>query len=251
MASKSSIEWTEVTWNPVTGCDKVSAGCKNCYAERMALRLQAMGVKQYSDGFKLRLAPHTLDHPRKWKSQRIVFVNSMSDLFHPDVPLEYIRKVFTVMNETKHIYQILTKRSERLLELSPFLNWTENIWMGVSVENETFSYRIQDLEKTNSKVKFLSIEPLIGKVKSLNFEDIDWVIVGGESGPGARVLKEEWVTPIKDKCTKLNIPFFFKQWGKTKFNPNQNDPTIKPDHENYAKGGCQLGGEVFREFPTL
>lgn len=250
MASKSSIEWTEVTWNPVTGCDKVSAGCKNCYAERMAKRLQAMGVEQYSDGFKLRLAPHTLNYPRKWKSKKIVFVNSMSDLFHPDVPMEYIQEVFKVMNETKHVYQILTKRSERLVELSPYLNWTENIWMGVSVENETFSYRINDLINTNACVKFLSIEPLIGPLKSLSFKGIDWVIVGGESGPGARVLKEKWIIPIKNKCLKLKIPFFFKQWGKKQFNPDFNDPTIMVSHEFHAKGGCQLDGEVYREFPA-
>lgn len=250
MASKSSIEWTEVTWNPVTGCDKVSAGCKNCYAERMAMRLQAMGVEQYSEGFKLRLAPHTLDHPRRWKTQKIVFVNSMSDLFHPDVPLDYIQEVFKVMNETNHIYQILTKRSERLLELSSQLNWSDNIWMGVSVENETFSYRINDLLKTDAKIKFLSIEPLIGPIKSLNIKGIDWVIVGGESGPRARVLKKEWITPIKNKCNKLRIPFFFKQWGKKQFNPDYNDPTILADHQFHAKGGCQLNGEIYREFPV-
>lgn len=251
MASKSSIEWTEVTWNPVTGCDKVSAGCKNCYAERMAKRLQAMGVKQYSDGFQLRLAPQTLDTPRKWKKRRIVFVNSMSDLFHKDVPLDYIKDVFKVMNDTNHIYQILTKRSNRLLELASYLDWTDNIWMGVSVENETFTHRINDLVNTPSKVKFLSIEPLIGEIKSLNLDGIDWVIVGGESGPKARKLKKEWVDSIRNSCIQSNIPFFFKQWGKAEFNTNQNDPTINPKNKNHAKGGCELDGKIYREFPIV
>lgn len=249
MASKSSIEWTEVTWNPVTGCDKVSAGCKNCYAERMAKRLQSMGVPQYANGFRLSLAPQVLNTPRKWKKRKIVFVNSMSDLFHEDVPISYIKKVFDVMNETNHIYQILTKRSKRLHEIADELNWTRNIWMGVSVENETFTYRIEDLRNTPCKVKFLSIEPLIGEIKSLNLDKIDWVIVGGESGPKARMLKKEWVDLIKNKCIKTNTPFFFKQWGKTEFNINQNDPTINPKHKNHAKGGCELDGEIFRELP--
>jgi len=179
----SSIEWTEVTWNPVTGCNKVSAGCKFCYAERMAKRLQAMGVPQYKDGFKLALAPHMLEKPYSWKKKRVVFVNSMSDLFHKDVPLDYIQKVFEVMNNTKHIYQVLTKRSERLKEIAHELNWTKNIWMGVSVEEEKVSHRILDLIATPAKVKFLSVEPLIGAVKNLYLKNIDWVIVGGESGP--------------------------------------------------------------------
>ena len=225
MASKSNIEWTEVTWNPVTGCDKVSAGCKYCYAEAMAKRLKAMGVEQYKDGFKLRLAPHQLEVPKKWKKKRVVFVNSMSDLFHEDVPLEYIQRVFQVMNSTKHIYQVLTKRSERLMELSPYLNWTENIWMGVSVENQTFTYRVPELKQSGAHMKFLSIEPLIGKITDINLSGIDWVIVGGESGPKARPIKKEWIDLIKYKCENLHIPFFFKQWGKKEFNVNQQDPT--------------------------
>ncbi len=250
MATKSSIEWTEVTWNPVTGCDKVSSGCKNCYAERMAKRLKAMGVKQYENGFKLTLAPHVIDAPRKWKKRKIIFVNSMSDLFHESVPLSYIKKVFKVMNETSHIYQVLTKRSKRLLEVSKKLSWTSNIWMGVSVESETFTYRIDDLRNSHSIVKFLSIEPLIGEIKSLNLDGIDWVIVGGESGPKARIVKKEWITYVKDKCNSTKTSFFFKQWGKTEFNINPNDPTINPKHINHAKGGCELDGKIYRDFPN-
>ena len=249
MASKSNIEWTEVTWNPVTGCDKVAAGCKFCYAEAMAKRLKAMGVEQYKDGFKLRLAPHQLEAPKKWKKKRVVFVNSMSDLFHEDVPLEYIQNVFQVMNSTKHIYQVLTKRSERLRELSPYLNWTENIWMGVSVENQKLTYRIPELLQSGAKVKFLSIEPLIGKITDINLSGIDWVIVGGESGPKARPIKKEWIDIIKYKCELLQVPFFFKQWGKKEFNVNQQDPTINSKHHEHAKGGCQVDGMVYREMP--
>ncbi len=208
MASKSSIEWTEVTWNPVTGCDKISAGCKYCYAERMAKRLQAMDVEQYSNGFQIALAPKALETPYKWKKPRVVFVNSMSDLFHPKVELAYIQKVFEVMNNTPHVYQILTKRSERLKELSPFLKWTDNIWMGVSVEQEEVSYRILDLLGTSAKVKFLSVEPLIGEVKNLYLSGIDWVIVGGESGPKARPVKKEWIDFVKKECERTDTPFF-------------------------------------------
>ena len=250
MASKSSIEWTEVTWNPVTGCDKVSAGCKNCYAERMAKRLQAMGVEQYKNGFKLSLAPHTLEIPKKWKRRKVVFVNSMSDLFHEKVPLDYIKRVFDVMNTTDHIYQVLTKRSARLREIADQLNWTENIWMGVSVENETFTYRIDDLRNTPCKIKFLSVEPLIGPIKTFDLTFIDWVIVGGESGPRARPMKKEWVDFLKRRCEIFGVPFFFKQWGKKEFNSNPLDPTTKPDNENYAKGGCELDGEIYRAFPV-
>ena len=249
MATQSGIEWTEVTWNPVTGCTKISAGCKNCYAERLAKRLKAMGVEQYKDGFKVRLAPHTLDVPYSWKKTKIVFVNSMSDLFHPEIPLDYIQKVFKVMNETPHIYQVLTKRSKRLKELAPFLNWTNNIWMGVSVENEKVSNRILDLSDTPAAIKFLSIEPLIGPVKSLHLQNIDWVIVGGESGPKARPIKKEWIDSIFKECQRTKTPFFFKQWGKKDFNINPNDPTIVAQHENHAKGGCELDGKVYRQMP--
>jgi len=214
MADNSSIEWTESTWNPVTGCDKISPGCKHCYAERMANRLQKMGMHQYKDGFKLALQPEALKLPHKWKKPRTIFVNSMSDLFHENVPLEYIQKVFEVMNDTPyHTYQILTKRSTRMKQLAPKLKWTKNIWMGVSVENQTFTKRIDDLRLVPAAVRFLSIEPLIGAINTINLEGIDWVIVGGESGPRARPIKEEWVQILRDICILNGVPFFFKQWG--------------------------------------
>jgi protein gp37 len=251
MASNSSIEWTELTWNPVTGCNKISSGCKFCYAERMAKRLKAIGVPQYRNGFRLTLAPQVLTLPYSWKKPRIVFVNSMSDLFHKDVPLSYIERVFKVMNETpQHTYQILTKRSKRLHELASLLNWTKNIWMGVSVEEEKVSFRILDLINTPAAVKFLSIEPLIGEVKTLNLDQIDWVIVGGESGPGARPLKSDWVRYIRNQCFMHKVPFFFKQWGKARFNSNQDDPTMNKQHQCYAKGGCLLDGKLYREMPV-
>jgi len=213
--SKSSIEWTELTWNPTTGCTKVSAGCKFCYAEVMTRRLKAMGQEKYKDGFKkVRVHPKTLEIPYTWSKPQIVFVNSMSDLFHKDVPLEYIQSVFKVMNENKqHIFQILTKRAERLLEIHPQVRWTKNIWMGVSVEDEKVIDRINYLRKTNAKVKFLSLEPLIGPLKNLNLSKIDWVIVGGESGHNSRPMNEEWVEDIRLQCEKKDIAFFFKQWG--------------------------------------
>lgn len=215
----------------------------------MANRLKSMGVPQYENGFKVALAPHVLDTPRAWKKRKVVFVNSMSDLFHEDIPLEYIQKVFKVMNETPHIYQVLTKRSERLKDLSPFLNWTPNIWMGVSVEEEKVSHRILDLLDSSAKVKFLSVEPLIGPVHNLYLEHIDWIIVGGESGPKARPIKKEWVDFIREEASSKDVPFFFKQWGKPKFNANPADPTIAKDHPQHAKGGCQIDGRVFREMP--
>jgi protein gp37 len=251
MASKSSIEWTDVTWNPVTGCNKISAGCKFCYAERMAKRLQAMGVAQYRNGFKLALAPNALEAPYSWKKSRTVFVNSMSDLFHKDVPLEYIERVFKVMKDTpQHTYQILTKRAERLNEIAGELEWTSNIWMGVSVEEEKVSFRIPLLIDTPAKIKFLSIEPLIGPVHTLYLDAIDWVIVGGESGPGARALKKEWVVNIFRQCKVKKVKFFFKQWGSAHFNDNPDDPTMDKNHELYAKGGCQLDGHVYRQMPA-
>ncbi|MBK7867921.1 MAG: phage Gp37/Gp68 family protein [Ignavibacteriales bacterium] len=217
MADKSLIEWTNDTWNPVTGCDKISSGCKNCYAEKMANRLQLMGQPNYKNGFELTLQPATLEIPLKWKTPRLIFVNSMSDLFHEDVPLDYILKVFRVMNQASwHVFQILTKRHERLLELSDKLPWSENIWMGVSVESQTYVKRVDYLRRTSAVTKFLSIEPLIGEINKINLEGIDWVIVGGESGPKARELKEEWVTKLRDICFEANVPFFFKQWGGTR-----------------------------------
>lgn len=212
--SKSTIEWTNTTWNPVTGCDKVSQGCKYCYAEIMSKRLQAMGVKKYKDNFKVREHPETLKEPSTWKKPRLVFVNSMSDLFHKEVSTDFIKQVFKVMNENpKHTFQVLTKRADRLLELSSEINWTPNIWMGVSVENEDVLERVDYLKQTGAQIKFLSIEPLLGPVDDLNLNGINWVIVGGESGPKSRPMKVEWVNQIHKKCTEVGAPFFFKQWG--------------------------------------
>jgi protein gp37 len=236
MATNSSIEWTDATWNPVTGCSKISPGCKYCYAERLAYRLQAMGNPNYRDGFEVTLQPHMLKHPLSWRSPRRVFVNSMSDLFHEDVPVEYIQRVFTVMHEADwHEYQVLTKRAERLEELNPLLDWSPHIWMGVSVENEKYLERIDHLRRTSAHVKFLSIEPLLGPLGRINLRGIDWVIVGGESGPGARPMKQEWVTSIKDQCAKAGVSFFFKQWGGV----------------NKKKAGRLLDGRTYDEMPEL
>lgn len=214
MASKSGIEWTEVTWNPVTGCDKVSQGCKHCYAETMAKRLVAMKSIRYRNGFNVTLHHDLIDRPRTWKKPRMIFVNSMSDLFHEDVPLNFIQQVFTTMVETpQHTYQILTKRSNRLKELSQFLPWPKNVWIGVSVENADVLERVDDLRKVPGEVRFLSCEPLLGSLKDINLKGIHWVIVGGESGPGARPMKKEWVEEILTLCESQGIPFFFKQWG--------------------------------------
>lgn len=214
MATKSSIEWTEATWNPVTGCDKISAGCKNCYAATMAKRLHAMGNKRYDNGFKLTLHPDLIEVPLKWKTPRRIFVNSMSDLFHKDVPLDYIQEVFHTMEKAHwHTFQILTKRSDRLLELSSKLPWPKNVWQGVSVENDQFTFRIDHLRQVPAQVRFLSIEPLIGPIDHLNLTDIHWVIAGGESGHRARPMEGDWVRSIRDQCLKDNVAFFFKQWG--------------------------------------
>ena len=210
--SKSAIEWTESTWNPVTGCNKISAGCKNCYAEKLSYRLKAMGQLNYANGFKLTLQPHMLELPLKWKKPQTIFVNSMSDLFHKDVPLDYIQRVFDVMNRAHwHRFQVLTKRAERVAELSDFFNWTENIWMGVSVENKNYVHRIDYLRQTKAHIKFLSLEPLLSPLKNLNLFGIDWVIVGGESGFKARPIKEEWVIDIRNQCDTADVAFFFKQ----------------------------------------
>jgi len=212
--AQSRIEWTESTWNPLTGCNKISPGCKHCYAERMAKRLHAMGQPNYVNNFKLTMHPQALEKPLEWKTPQVIFVNSMSDLFHKDVPLEFVQQVFNVMKRAHwHQFQVLTKRSERLLELSPKLEWTDNIWMGVSVENADYTFRIDHLRKTGAKTKFLSVEPLLGPIPKMNLKGINWVIVGGESGPGARPLEREWVVGIKDQCLKAKVPFFFKQWG--------------------------------------
>ena len=234
--AQSSIEWTEMTWNPVTGCTKVSAGCKFCYAEVMAKRLRAMGVEKYKDGFKLRMHEDALNIPYTWKKQKIVFVNSMSDLFHKDVPLEFIQKVFKVMNENgQHTFQVLTKRADRLLEIHKELNWTHNIWMGVSVEDERVMQRIDLLRQTNARTKFLSCEPLIGPLSNMHLQNIDWVIVGGESGRKARPMNPDWVLDIMDQCTASNVAFFFKQWGGT----------------NKKKTGRLLNGKTYDEMPEF
>lgn len=232
--AQTSIEWTEMTWNPTTGCDKISAGCKYCYAEVMSKRLQAMGIEKYKDNFELRIHPHELKKPYTWKKSRIVFVNSMSDLFHKDVPLDFIKKVFKVMNDcSQHTFQVLTKRADILYKYHKELTWTDNIWMGVSVEDDRVLDRIDYLAKTDAKIKFLSCEPLIDSLGKIKLKNIDWVIVGGESGRKARPMKEQWVLEIKDQCKKQSVPFFFKQWGGT----------------NKKKAGRELKGKTYDEMP--
>jgi len=214
MATNSQIEWTEATWNPVTGCDKVSPGCAHCYAERMANRLHAMGQANYSRGFELTLQPQMLELPLRWRRPKRIFVNSMSDMFHADVPLEFIRRAFDVMRRANwHQFQILTKRSERLRDLDSQLEWQPHIWMGVSVENVRFRHRIDHLRETRAHIKFLSLEPLLGPLPNLDLSNIDWVIVGGESGPRARPVDPSWVSDLRDQCQKAEVAFFFKQWG--------------------------------------
>ena len=234
--SQSKIEWTESTWNPVTGCTKISSGCKNCYAERMAIRLQAMGQANYRNGFQVTCHQHALGLPLEWRKPQTIFVNSMSDLFHEDIPDEFIGKVFEVMARADwHRYQVLTKRTDRLRRLAPNLPWPDHIWMGVSVENQVCTNRIAALQSIPAKIKFLSMEPLIGPVKQLNLAGIDWVIVGGESGPGARPMKEDWVIDIKNQCDSLAVPFFFKQWGGV----------------NRKKTGRSLLGQTWNAFPIM
>lgn len=236
MVLKSAIEWTESTWNPVTGCTKVSQGCKLCYAERMAERLQAMGQSNYRNGFQLTLQPQMLELPLKWKSPQRIFVNSMSDLFHEGVPLDYIQRVFDIMRRADwHRFQVLTKRAGRLAELDPFLEWPDNVWMGVSVESADQVDRIDDLRRTRARVKFLSLEPLLGPLPGLNLKGVDWVIVGGESGPGARPIEERWILEIRDQCRQAGVAFFFKQWGG----------------RNKKKTGRLLEGRTWDEMPMV
>jgi protein gp37 len=214
MARRSAIEWTQATWNPVTGCSKVSDGCLNCYAERMARRLQAMGQPNYAQGFHPTLHPKMLDLPLSWKRPSLIFVNSMSDLFHEQVPTIFIREVFDRMNcATRHTFQVLTKRSRRLRELSSELTWSSNIWMGVSIESSEWLFRTHDLQASDAKIKFISFEPLLGPIQEMTLSGIDWVIVGGESGPGARPMEHDWVVQIQRYCADWKVPFFFKQWG--------------------------------------
>lgn len=233
--SQSRIEWTGSTWNPITGCTKVSPGCKNCYAERMAARLKAMRQPNYRNGFELTLHDHVLDVPLFWKKPRTVFVNSMSDLFHAKIPIGFIQRVFKTMERASlHTFQILTKRSERLMELAPQLPWPGNIWMGVSVETAEYDSRIDHLRQTPAAVKFLSLEPLLGPLNDLELDGIDWVIAGGESGPRARPVNPDWVRQIRDQCLEKDVAFFFKQWGGT----------------NKKKAGRELDGRTWDEMPT-
>ncbi len=234
MALNSAIEWTESTWNPVTGCTKVSLGCRYCYAERLAKRLRAMGNPNYANGFRVTLHEHMLEVPLKWRTPRMVFVNSMSDLFHEEVPHDFIERVFDVMHRASHhVFQILTKRSERLTRLAPELDWPENVWMGVTVEHADYLDRVECLRRTPARIKFLSLEPLLGPMPQLDLAGIDWVIVGGESGPGARPMRVEWATEIRDRCGSAGVPFFFKQWGG----------------RNKKKAGRVLDGRTWDEMP--
>jgi protein gp37 len=236
MAAKSKIEWTESTWNPVTGCSKISDGCRNCYAERMARRLKAARSPNYANGFRLTLHPHLLQTPLRWKHPRTIFVNSMSDLFHRGVDSDFICKVFAVMVEASHHrFQVLTKRSGHLLQLSPNLPWPQNVWMGVTVENTDCRFRIEHLRQTPAAIKFLSFEPLLGPIPDIDLEGIDWVIVGGESGPGARPMQAEWATDIRDQCLAAGVPFFFKQWGGI----------------NKKKNGRTLDGRTWNQIPLV
>ncbi|MBM3996970.1 MAG: phage Gp37/Gp68 family protein [Planctomycetes bacterium] len=235
MGQNTGIEWTEATWNPLTGCDKISPGCANCYAERMSLRLRLMGQKNYRNGFDLTLHPHAIALPLTWKKPQRIFVNSMSDLFHKDVPIAFIQQIFSTMRQASwHRFQILTKRSDRLAELSPSIDWPNNVWMGVSVESAEYMFRAEHLRTTGAKVRFLSVEPLLGPIPQLTLQDLHWVIVGGESGPGARPMREEWVLEIRDQCVAAGVPFFFKQWGGV----------------NKKKTGRALQGRTWDEIPV-
>lgn len=233
--AKSSIEWTEATWNPVTGCDKVSPGCKFCYAQVMARRLEGMGQPNYRNGFKLTLQPQMLGRPLAWRRPQMIFVNSMSDLFHKDVPLSYIRQVFDTIRQAHwHTFQVLTKRAQRLVELAPELEWPDNLWMGVSVERADYGFRIDHLRQVPAQVRFLSLEPLLGPLPDLKLDGMDWVIVGGESGRSPRPLAESWVLDIQAQCEFAGVPFFFKQWGG----------------RNKKESGRVLGGRTWDEMPT-
>lgn len=233
---KSKIEWTDSTWNPTTGCSKISTGCTNCYAEKMSFRLQKMGNPKYKDGFKLTIHPESLKEPYTWKKPTMVFVNSMSDIFHEDIPFCFIEQVFKVMNDNqKHIFQVLTKRSESLKEYSKHLTWTKNIWMGVSIEDKNQLFRMNDLKLSDSITKFLSCEPLLSDLGQLDLNGIDWVIVGGESGANSRKIEKIWVENILTQCKNQKVPFFFKQWGGF----------------NKKKNGRDLNGKTYSEMPII
>lgn len=245
MALNSRIEWTEATWNPVTGCDRISAGCDNCYAMTLSKRLKAMGAVKYQNdgnpvtsgpGFGVTVHPAALEQPYRWRTPKVVFVNSMSDLFHARVPLEFVRQVFDVIRDTpQHTYQVLTKRSSRLGKIAERLDWPANLWMGVSVEDDTATYRINDLRSVPAAVRFLSLEPLIGPLDDLDLTGIGWVIAGGESGPNHRPMDPRWVVDIRDQCIAADVPFFFKQWGGR--TPKQN--------------GRRLDGQLWDQMPAL
>jgi protein gp37 len=245
MSDHSGIEWTEATWNPTTGCDRTSPGCDRCYALTLAKRLKAMGSEKYQEdgdprtsgpGFKLQIHPSALDVPRGWSAPRTIFVNSMSDLFHPDVPFEFIEQVFAVMAETpQHTYQVLTKRSKRLAEVGQALTWPDNVWMGVSVESERYAFRLDHLREVGAAVRFVSAEPLLGPLSDLDLDGIHWLIAGGESGPGARPMDPAWATDLRDQCVAAHVPFFFKQWGG----------------RTPKAGGRELEGQTWDEVPQL
>lgn len=233
--TQSKIEWTEITWNPITGCTKFSEGCTNCYAAKFANRLQAMGNPRYINGFDVTIHEDLFERPLNWKKHRLVFVNSMSDLFHENVPDDTILRLFDIMNcASQHTFQILTKRTKRLKELSPKIKWTKNIWMGATVENNDALYRCEDLKNTGAYIKFISAEPLLDSIYSINLNGIDWLIVGGESGAGSRPMKKEWVEELKQLCSKTTTAFFFKQWGGY----------------NKKKNGNLLNGNVIQEYPS-
>jgi len=243
MAQNSSIEWTEATWNPTTGCTKVSPGCAHCYAERMANRLEAMGQARYQNGFKLTLQDDVVTLPLSWKKPRLIFVNSMSDLFHKSVPEDFIIRCFEVMREAQqHTFQVLTKRPSRVLAMAKRLSWTRNIWIGTSVENKKYAERSETLSLVPAEVRFLSVEPLLGPINKLPLCGIHWVIVGGESGPRARAMKPEWVRSIRDQCIGSKIPFFFKQWGA------YSDEGVR---RSKKVNGRELDGRTWDEFPAI
>ena len=258
----TTIEWTDEGWNPVSGCTRVSAGCDNCYAVAQTFRCGNMGQGKYAgltvrdkrgkcqfNGI-VRCHEDELRTPLRWKKGRMIFVNSMSDLFHKDVPLAFIGKVFETVRECpRHVFQVLTKRPERVAELDADLDWPDNLWMGASVENQDAVHRIATLRECGAKIKWLSIEPLIGPIPGLRLSDIDWVVVGGESGPSARPCRQEWVSDIHRVCRRHGVPFFFKQWGKLRNNPHQDDPTAK-DNGGTAKGGRLIDGHVYQEYPA-
>jgi protein gp37 len=236
MAALTKISWTRASWNPITGCSRTSAGCVHCYAERMAHRLQKMGQAKYKNGFKVTLHDDVLELPLTWKKPRLIFVNSMSDLFHKDVPLSFIQKIFTVMRQADwHIFQILTKRSERMASLASKIDWPENVWAGVTVESADYYDRLDDLRSVPAALRYVSVEPMLGPMPDFPLDGIDWIILGGESGPGARPIEKRWVVDMKNRCKKNDVPFFFKQWGGT----------------NRQETGCLLDGKYYHEMPKI